>query len=312
MSRHRIDGLHVFLAVAENGSFRKASAKLGMTTPAVSQRIRKLETELGVPLFARTTRKVGLTEAGRFLWDRSRLAFAELEDAVEAVSQYSSKPRGTLRLTVPRMAIPLVIRPVLPVFRERFPEVKVEVHVDDSLQDLVGCNYDAGIRLGSMVAVDMVSIELTPLLQSVIVASPSYLKRRGTPKSLSEIRIHDCIGYRRKTSGDVYRWEIMDGTQEIALVLEPMVIVDDSMYMLQAAVDGMGLAYLFDALTRKYEEKGELVRVLEEAHITEPGLHLYFSSRSHVMPKLRAFVDTARGVMKKELKKWHKKSPLSL
>lgn len=288
------EGLEVFLTVARRGSFRRAAAELGVTSPAVSQHVRKLEERLRVPLFARTTRRVALTEAGRRLYERCWPAWEELRAAVEAAGEERDQPSGTLRLNVPRMAIPLVLDRTLPEYCARYPRVKVEVRVDDGLVDLLAGGFDAGIRLGSMVHRDMVAVALTPPLRTVIVGSPKYLRHRGTPATPEDLRDHDCIGYREIARGGLYRWELRVDGRDVALSLEPRLVVDDTTMMVQAALRGVGLAYLFDAFTLAYEAKGRLVRVLDRYCIEESGLCLYFPARSQVTPKLRAFIDTAK------------------
>ena len=294
MVRGRFAGLDVFLAVAERGSFSAAAADLGVKPPAVSQQIRQLEERLGTPLFYRTTRAVGLTEAGQRLFERCRPAAEELTSAIHSIGDFRAAPSGLLRLNVPRLALPYVIEPVLPGFRAAYPKVRVEVYVDDSLANIVESGFDAGIRLGSMVDKDMVAVALTPPMRSVVVGAPAYLERRGRPQRPDDLLAHDCICYRQITSGGLYRWEFEDGEQDIAVPVDGALIVNDPWVALQGALDGLGLAYLFDVMTLDHERQGRLERVLASHSVEEPGLHIYFPSRSQVMSKLRAFIDYAR------------------
>lgn len=306
MIRAMLDAIPVFLAVAKSKSFRRAAAALGVTTPAVSHRVRRLEAALGVVLFARTTRSVTLTEAGQTLLEQCSPHVAALEHALALASERSKEPTGLLRLSVPRIAVPLVLMPVLPELRRRFPKVRVEVHVDDALRDLGEHGYDAGIRLGSMVQRDMVSTPLTEPFRTVIVGSPEYFERKGRPRSLEELREHEIIGYRNITGGDVYRWELQKRGSDVALDLDATVVLNDAAMMVDAAAAGMGLAYSFDAMVVGHEREGRLERVLDSFAITEPGLHLYFAPRAETAPKLRALIDTAREVLRPKKRGRHR------
>ena len=294
MLRDRFDGIEAFLAVAARRSFAAAARDLGVTGPAVSQAVRQLERRVGVPLFYRTTRSVNLTEAGRQLLDRAQPAATAVAAALADLRELGERPSGLLRLNVPRLAVPLLIEPVLPGFLAAFPDVTVEVSVDDGIANVVDAGFDAGIRLGSMIERDLVAVPLTPPLTTVVVGAPGYLAARGRPQSLEDLAAHDCIAYRRITAGTIYRWEFVRDGVEVEVAVTGRVVVNDTDLTLRAALDGLGLAYLFDVMTAPYEAAGRLERVLQPYALVEPGLFLYYPARSQVMAKLRAFIDYVR------------------
>ena len=299
IDRDVLSCLPTFIAVAETASFTAAAARLGMSASATSQSIRQLEQRLGHPLFRRTTRSVSLTEQGEDLLRRASPALRELGLALEIAASASRKPSGLLRLNVPRIAMPLVLEPVLPVMRERYPDLAIEIFVDDSAVDIVEQGFDAGIRVGSMTSPDMIAVDVTAPLTAILVAAPSYLARCGAPKSLADLQSHECIGFRLGRSGRLYDWELMDGKKEIQLAVPRTVIVNDTIFTLKLALSGFGIAYMFDALARPYLDDGTIVQVLPKASLSEPPLSLYFPRYANEQPKLRAFIDTAKAVLRK-------------
>lgn len=290
-------GLTEFLAVADHGSFRAAAAALRVSAAAVSQAIKALERRLGLPLFLRTTRSVALTEAGVRLHQRLRLAAGEITDALGEIDALRERPSGVLRLSVPRIALDLVVLPVLPGFRAAFPAVKVEVDVDDSSVDLAARGYDAGIRIGRFVERDMVAVPLTPDLRWCVLGAPAYLARAGTPRQPEDLLKHECIGYRFPTARTVYRWQFRRNGRPLSVDVAGGVIVNDHLAMLALARAGAGLVYTADLVAAPDIAAGRLTPVLEGYGIGEPGLHLYFPRRSQQQPKLRAFIDHARAML---------------
>lgn len=264
-----------------------------MTPSAVSHAVRTVEDRVGIALFARTTRSVSLTETGRAFVEATAPAFGEIAEQLERLEHAASgRASGLLRLNVPRLALPLVITPVLADMRRRHPDVTVEAFVDDGLTDIVARGFDAGVRLGEMISADMVAVRATPPFRAIIVGSPGYFRRRGRPKSIGELAEHDCIGHRLTTGGGLYRWELDEAGDDISVDVSGQLIVNDPMYAVDAALAGYGLAYVFEPLVSDALASGALVQVLGEHAIEEPGLFVYFSERTAGIPKLRAFLDS--------------------
>jgi len=291
-------GLAAFLAVAETGSFTAAAARLGVSPAAVSQTVKALENRLGTPLFLRTTRRVGLTEAGAALLIRARPAAAEIRQALETAGEMGEEPAGVLRLTVPRMAVPLVIEPVIPVLRRAHPKVAVEISVEDAAMDLPAHGYDAGIRIGEMVERDMVAVRLTRDIVWSVVASPAYLAARGTPQQPEDLTQHDAIRYRFPTSGAIYRWEFERDGRTLTVDPPGSLVVNDGALLISFALAGLGLAYVADIAAEEEIEADRLRPVLQPFLPRSPGLFLYFPRRASIQPKLRAFIDVTRTVLR--------------
>src|SRR5215469_5075742 len=225
-------GLAEFLAVASNGSFRAAAAGLGVTPSAVSQAVKTLETRAGLPLFQRTTRNVVLTDAGLSLLSRLSPAAAEIGEAFEALGTLRQHPIGNLRLSVPHIALDLVILRVLPEFRKSCPDVTVEIDVNDASIDLTAERFDAGIRIGEFIERDMIAVRLTPDFRWVVVGAPSYFAERGRPHSPADLAQHECIAYRFPTAQSVYRWEFQRRGREFSVNPAGGVVVDDHLAMI--------------------------------------------------------------------------------
>ena len=297
----RIDaftGLTEFLAVAAHSSFRAAATQLGTTPSAVSQAIRALELRLGLPLFQRTTRRVGLTEAGATLLARLKPAANEIGDCLEALGALRERPSGLLRLSVPRIAVELVVVPLLPAFRQAFPEVAVEVDVNDAAIDLAAEGFDAGIRIGEFVQRDMVALPVTPDIRWMVLGSPAYFAARGWPQRPEDLIDHECLRYRFPTARSVYRWEFLRDGKEFSIDVPGKMLLNDSMLFHAMACQGLGLIYTTDAAAERELAEGRLVAVLEAYLPTSPGLYLYFPRRSQAQPKLRAFIDVAMALAK--------------
>jgi DNA-binding transcriptional LysR family regulator len=292
-------GLSEFLAVAEHASFRVAAARLNVTPAAVSQAIRSLETRLGLPLFQRTTRRVGLTEAGQSLLARLRPAAAEIHDALEALGDMRQRPAGLLRLSVPRIAVSLIIEPVLADFRRAYPEVSVEIDVSDGNVDLTTAGFDAGIRIGESIDRDMIAVRLTPDIRWSILGSPAYFATRGRPRTPEELTHHECIRYRFVGSRSIYRWEFERDGREFSLDPPGGVIVNDGELQIALAKRGMGLTYTADLIAAREIAAGELEAVLQSFLPVTPGMFLYFPARTQTQPKLRAFIDAATAYAKR-------------
>ena len=285
-----LDGVEAFLGVAKHRSFRKAAAELGVTPSAMSQAIRAIEARVGTALFIRTTRSVGLTEAGERFLSRAKPAFEELVAASEMARDLGQRPSGLLRLTAPLAMVPMLLEQQIASFSQAFPEVEVEIAVSKELVDIAAEGFDAGIRMGQFIEADMVAIRLTPPFPFAVVGSPDYLQRRGRPKRIDDLRAHACLRIRR-SNGSIAPWSFVDGNTTIEAIVSGPLIAGDFPTMLGAAVEGMGLAQVPGPIAAGLVKAGKLVRLLEPFAPTVPGVFLYYPSRHQMMPKLRAFVD---------------------
>jgi DNA-binding transcriptional LysR family regulator len=285
-----LDGVEAFLGVAEHRSFRKAAAELGVTPSAISQAVRALEARVGAPLFIRTTRSVGLTEAGERFLSRAKPAFAELVAASDVVRELGQRPAGLLRLSVPRAVVPILLEPLIASFCRAYPEVKVEIAVNPKLTDLAAEGFDAGIRLGQFIAPDMVVVRLTPPFPFVVVGSPDYLRRQKQPQRISDLHQHACLCLRR-SDGSIAPWPFVDGNKTIEAIVSGPLIAHDYLTLIGAAIEGVGLAQVPGPLVRTPIADGRLRAVLTHFAVTTPGVFLCHPGRRQVLPKLRAFID---------------------
>lgn len=284
-------GLTEILAVAELGSFRAAAARLRVTPAAISQAVKALETRVGMPLLVRTTRSVAVTEAGASLLSRLRPAAAEIEGAIDDLNALRSQPAGLLRLSVPRIALDLVVLPVLPRFRRAYPAIKIEVDVNDASVDLMESGFDAGIRIGSFIERDMVAVRLTRDFRWCVLGSPDYFAAHGRPRTPKDLLDHECIGYRFPSAKTVYRWQFRANGREFSVDVAGSLVVNDHLSMIALAKSGAGLAYTADVVAARELSAGTLRAVLRPYLPTTQGLYLYFPGRSQRQPKLRAFID---------------------
>ena len=285
-----LDGIEAFLGVARHRSFRKAATELGVTPSAISQAVRALEARLGAPLFIRTTRSVGLTEAGERFLTRARPAFEELVAASAAARDLGQRPSGLLRLAVPPSVVPILLEPLLASFAEACPEVEVEIAASGAMVDLAAGGFDAGIRLGQFIAADMVAVRLTPPFPFVVVGGPDYLRRRGRPEGIADLGGHACLRLRR-SDGSTAPWSFLDGNKPVEAIVSGPLIAHDFPTLLGSAVEGLGLAQVPAPITEEQVKSGKLVRVLEPFAPIAPGVFLFYPSRRQMMPKLRAFID---------------------
>jgi len=285
-----LDGVEAFLSVARHRNFRKAAAELGVTPSAMSQAIRTLEARVGAALFIRTTRSVGLTEAGERFLKRAKPAFEELVAASVAARDLGQRPAGLLRLTVPRAVVPILLEPLIASFCQAYPEIEVEIASSETLVDLAAEGFDAGIRLGQFIAADMVAVPLTSPFRLVVVGSPGYLARSGRPKRPDDLRHHACVRMRR-TGGALALWSLSDNGRAIEIAVSGPLIANDVPTMLGAAIEGVGLAQVPEPVAAGPVKAGKLVEVLKPFAPMAPGVFLYYPDRRQVLPKLRAFID---------------------
>jgi DNA-binding transcriptional LysR family regulator len=286
--------LQAFLAVARQRSFSSAARELGVSRSAVSHAVRQLEEKLRVVLLARTTRSVSLTDPGRRLVEAAGPGLGQALAALANVSAQPGEAVGRLRLSTPRMAVPFVITPVLPTFRERHPRVEVEVVVENRFVDIVAEGYDAGVRLSEAIERDMVQVRLTDAFRFVVVGAPSYLERHGTPQKPEDLLRHECITYRSQTTGAIYAWELERGRKTWRVPVRGGVVTNEDHVMLSLAESGTGLTYTFEPGVREQLRTGRLKVVLEAYAPTVPGFFLYFPSRAQRSLPLRLFIEAAK------------------
>jgi DNA-binding transcriptional LysR family regulator len=285
-----LDGVEAFLSVARHRNFRKAAAELGVTPSAISQAVRTLETRLGAALFIRTTRSVGLTEAGERFLSRAKPAFEELVTASEAARELGQRPAGLLRISVPRAVVPILLEPLIASFCQAYPEIELEIAASEELVDLAAEGFDAGIRLGQFIAADMVAVPLTPPFPFVVVGSPDYLAHHGRPERVDELRHHACLRMRR-SDGAIAPWPFVDGNRTIEAIVSGPLIAHDYPTLLGEAIRGVGLAQVPGPLARAPIAEGRLQALLTPFAVTTPGVFLYYPGRRQVLPKLRAFIE---------------------
>ena len=288
--RGALDGVEAFLSVAQHRSFRRAAAELGVTPSAISQAVRTLEARVGAALFTRTTRSVGLTEAGERFLSRAEPAFEELVAASEVARELGQRPSGLLRLSAPRAVVPILLQPLVASFCQAYPEVEVEIAASAESVDLAAEGFDAGIRLGQFIAADMVAVRLTPPFRFVIVASPAYMARSDRLERPEDLRRHACLRLRR-SGGGLALWPLNDEGRAVEVAVSGPLIANDFPTLLGAALEGMGLAQVPEPIAAEHVAAGRLVRVLEPFAPMTPGVFLYHPGHRQVMPKLRAFID---------------------
>jgi DNA-binding transcriptional LysR family regulator len=293
MNRIQLSQLAVLAAVAESRSFRKAADELGIAPSAVSHAITALEASLGVRLLARTTRSVAPTEEGRTLLDTLSPALADIDAVLEGLAERKGKPAGPLRVTMPMLAAEDLIVPRLGAFLGAYPEIELDVVTNDRFEDIVAEGFDAGLRLGEHLEADMIAVPASGPQRGVIVASPAYLAAHGRPEAPGDLIRHRCIR-RRFSSGRIYRWELEKAGKPVVVDVSGPLILSDQRLMRKAAIDGAGLAYLFDGRLDDDVAAGRLVPVLEDWCPPFEGFFIYYPSRRQMRPALRAFVDFFR------------------
>lgn len=294
IGREFFDGIMVLLKVAERRSFRLAAQELGLSPSAVGQIVRALEARVGAPLLARTTRRVGLTEAGEKFLPGARQAVHVMEQAMRAAHSLAEDARGKLRLTMPRAVSYLIAPALVADFCTAHPGLDIEIHADDRMVDLVEEGFDAAIRAGELVPKDMVAVRIAPAFSYAVIASPAYLSRHGVPQRPEDLAHHRCIGFRHAGSVGVYRWEFVRGKRQFSLSVGGGIVVNDSHLNIATAVAGGGLAYSARPLVKQMLDSGSVVSVLGGFLPRASGMFVCYPNRAQVLPKLRAFIDFAR------------------
>jgi DNA-binding transcriptional LysR family regulator len=294
MAPENIKDLLAFLAVAQERSFTRAAAKLGISQSALSHTIRGLETRLGVSLLTRTTRSVSPTEAGERLMQTVAPRLDEIEAELRAVSDLGERPAGTIRITAIDHVVDSVLWPRISRVLERYPDVRVEISADYRMVDIAAERYDIGVRYGDQVQKDMVAVRLTPDIRMTIVGSPRYFETHKVPATIKDLARQNCIALRLSSSGGVYAWELRDGDRDVEVRINGQVTFNGAYQMLHAALDGYGLAFLPEVLTQPYVDAGRLRRVLDDACPLFPGLHAYYPSRRNSSRALRLVIEAIR------------------
>ena len=295
MNKPTLTDLRAFMAVAEHRSFRRAADLLGITRSSLSHAVRGLEDGLGTRLLHRTTRSVSLTEAGERLLGRLDPLMSDLTAALEEVAGAQGDPLGTLRINGSEAAVRLLLQTVVPAFLARYPGVELDLVAEGRLVDVVEQGFDAGVRLGEAVPKDMVAVRLGPDIRFLAVASPHYLAIHPAPEVPDALLKHQCIR-QRLPSGKRYRWEFLKRRQEVAIDVPGALTLDNTQLMVEAAIDGLGIAYVPEPYARAALDDGRLVAVLQDWCPLIPGLFLYFSGTRHMPTSLRAFIDMVRTV----------------
>ena len=294
MQRGNLDDLLAFVAVGRERSFTKAAAKLGVSQSALSHTIRELEEKLGVRLLTRTTRSVSPTEAGERLLQTVGPRFEEIEAELTAIRELREKPAGTIRITATEYAADAILLPKLAKLLREYPDIKVEIIIDYGLTDIVAQRYDAGVRSGEQVAKDMIAVRIGPDKRMAVVGAPSYFKGRSEPKKPQDLIDHNCIALRLPTHGGLYSWEFEKGGREMRVRVEGQLTYNTTAQMLNAAIAGLGLAYVPEGLAQPYLAKDRLRRVLEDWCLPYSGYHLYYPSRRQSSAAFALLVDALR------------------
>jgi DNA-binding transcriptional LysR family regulator len=294
MQRENLNDLLLFITVGRERSFTKAAAKLGVSQPALSHTVRELEARLGVRLLTRTTRSVLPTEAGQRLIERLGPRLEEIDTELRAVRELRDKPAGNIRITATEYATEAVLLPKLAKLLHEYPDINVEIVIDYGLADIVAQGYDAGVRSGEQVAKDMIAVRIAPDMRMAVVGSPSYFKNRPEPRKPQDLIAHNCINLRLPSHGGVYVWEFESGKRELRVRVEGQLVFNTTLQILNAAVAGLGLAYVPEGLVDRYLAKGRLRRVLEDWCAPYSGYHLYYPSRRQSSAAFALLVEALR------------------
>ncbi len=294
MLRENINDLIFFLAVAKERSFTRAAAKLGVSQSALSHAIRGLEERLELRLLTRTTRSVSTTETGEKLVNTLGPRLAELEAELEALSELRDRPVGNIRINVPEHAVDSVLWPKLKPFLEKYPDINVEISVDNALTDIVSGRFDAGIRLGEQLAKDMVAARIGPEMRMAVVATPEYFAQYGVPQTPSDLQNHRCINMRLPTLGGLYAWEFEKEGREINVRVEGQLIFNSLRQRIDAARNGLGLLFVPEDSVADDIQQGNLVSVLQDWCPAFPGYYLYYPSRKQHTTAFSLLVDALR------------------
>jgi len=299
MKRHDFDDLAAFVIVAEESSFTRAAARLGISSSGLSHMMRQLEERLGMRLLARTTRSVATTEAGERLLATLQPAFAEISRGLEELGNLRTSPSGTVRITAGKHAAATLVMPILSEFHRNYPEIRIELIIGDRLEDIVASRFDAGIRFGERIDKDMVGRRIGPDIRAAVVGSPEYFARHPKPETPRDLAVHDCVTYYMSSLGSAYAWEFTEDGRDIEVKVSGSFMVNDSDMMIEAALAGSGLVYVFEDFAAEHISSGRLIRVLEDFCPPFTGYSIYYPSRRQMPPALSVFVEALRTIPKR-------------
>lgn len=285
-----LNDLRAFHIVAREKNFTRAAAQLGISRSGLSHAITALEARLGVRLLMRTTRSVSLTEAGLRLYNTLMPMLSELDTELASLRSQSDKPAGTVRITAHDHAIASVVWPRMHILLKQYPEINVELNVDYGLTDIVAQQFDAGIRVGNIVDKDMIAVRIGPDFKMAVISSPEYLKNKSVPMTPGELTAHNCINLRLPTLGGLYAWDFEKDGKSLSVRVTGQTVFNNTYLMLQAALDGLGFAYIPLELAQPHIDKGECIPVLEDWWPEFPGYHLYYASRRQLAPALSQII----------------------
>jgi DNA-binding transcriptional LysR family regulator len=294
MQRNNLNDLVAFLAVARERSFTRAAARLGLSQSTLSHTMRELEERLGVRLLTRTTRSVAPTQAGERLMTRLGPRFDDIEAELAALTASRSTPSGSIRITTGYHPAATILWPSLTRFLRRYPDIAIELNIESGLTDIVAERFDAGVRLGEQVEKDMIAVPISPQMRMAVVGAPSYFAARARPKMPRDLVDHDCINLRLPTYGGLYAWEFEKNGRALRVRVDGKLTFNNTVFTLDAALAGMGLAYLPEGTVEPLLAKRRLVRVLDDWCPPFPGYHLYYPSRRQPTPAFALLVDALR------------------
>lgn len=294
MRREELADLTMFLAVAEEGSFTSAAKKLGLTQPALSHTIRRLETRLGLRLLTRTTRSVALTEAGERLMEKLQPAVESIDERLSDLTHLRERPAGTIRISTSEHAAETVLWPAVNRLVAEHPDIKVELNIESGFIDIVSDRFDAGVRLGEQIAKDMVAVRIGPQLRMAAFAAPSYIAEHGEPVTPDDLAHHRCINLRFVSNGGVYAWEFEKNGRALRTKVEGQLTFNRSPLVIKAAVAGRGVGFALEEAVRPHIADGSLVQVLADWCQPFDGYHLYYPTRRQASPAFRLLVEALR------------------
>ena len=294
MARQDFNDLLWFLAVAEEKSFTRAAAKLGIAQSTLSHTIRRLETQMGIRLLTRTTRNVATTQAGERLLQSLAPRIAEIEAEIDTLMEFREKPAGKIRITLSDHAFNGVVWPKLRRTLASYPDIKVEFSIDNGMRNIVEAGFDAGIRLGENIEKDMVAVRVGPDWRLVAVASPAYFASRPAPEHPQDLLDHICLNLRQETFGGLYAWEFVRNGQELRVRVDGQLTFNTTYAIADAALAGYGVAYLPEDLVVAHLASGQLVQALDAWSPKFAGYYIYYPSRRQLLPAFRVIVDALR------------------
>ena len=294
MKKTDLSGLVAFVAIAQERSFRRAAARLGVTPPTLSHTMRELEAQVGIRLLNRTTRNVAPTEAGEHLLAQLVPAFTDIGTALESLNTFREQPQGLVRINAPRTAIELALVPHLGRLARDYPGITLEIVAQEGFANIVEQGFDAGIRLGKDLHNDMRAVRVTPDLRLAIVATPEYFQQYGKPNHPEDLLSHRCIGWRKIASGELYKWTFQKGTQALSVSVNSPLILDDARLMLQAALAHAGIAFAIEEEVSEHLATGRLERVMADWCAPFPGFYLYYPNRRNHPVALTTVINVIR------------------